>query len=159
MTPNFMKHFSFFYLLVLIACTTSTSPLHENEKNLVGNWMKPVNNGQVQGLYMEFHQDRTGLFGSVININGKVGMPLYMTLMMKDWRIQNDTLSILFEIQSELIAFSPDGKKIERNDKTSYARYVVWEVSDTVVVLEDLFGEFPVKDRLKKSEKIETIEQ
>jgi hypothetical protein len=158
MTPKFMKHLSFFCLLVLVACTTSTSPLRDNEKKLVGNWMKPVNNGRVQGLYMEFHEDRTGVFGPVININDKVGMAPYMSLLMKDWRIQNDTLSIQLEMQSGLVTYGPNGKKIEQNDKPSYAHYVVWEVSDTVIVLEDLIGEFPVKDRLKKSEKIGAIE-
>jgi hypothetical protein len=155
---KFMKHLSFFSLLVLVACTTTSSPLRENEKNLVGNWMEPVNNGQVRGFYMEFHEDRTGFFGPVININHKVGMAPYMSLLMKDWRIQNDTLSIQFKIRSGLVARGPDGKVIEQSDKPNYAQYVVWEVSDTVIVLEDLIGEFPVKDRLKKSEKIETIE-
>lgn len=153
-----MKHISVCYLLVLVACTTSTSPLQENEKNLVGSWMESVNNGQVQGMYMEFHEDRTGVFGPVININGKVGIAPYMSLLMKDWRIQNDTLSIQMEMQSGLVAYGPDGKEIKQNDKPSFTRYVVREVSDTVIVLEDLIGEFPMKDRLKKSEKIGTIE-
>ena len=153
-----MKYLSFFYLLVLASCTTSTSPLHEIEKHLVGSWKKPVNNGQMQGMYMEFHEDRTGVFGPVININDKVGMAPYMSLLMKDWRIQNDTLSIQMEMQSGLVAYGPDGKEIKQNDKPSLARYVVWEVSDTVIVLQDLIGEFPVKDRLKKCDKIGTIE-
>jgi len=76
-----MKHLSFLYLFVLAACTTTTSSLYENEKNLVGSWIKSVNNGQVQGMYMEFHEDRTGIFGPVININGKVGMAPYMSLL------------------------------------------------------------------------------
>lgn len=153
-----MKHFSFFYLLVLVACTTSTSPLQENEKNLVGNWMKPVNNGPMQRFYMEFHKDRTGVFGPVININDKVGMAPYMSLLMKDWRIQNDTLSIQMEMQPGFVAYGPDGKEIKQNDKPSFARYVVWEASDTVIVLENLIGEFPgVKDRLKKSDKFELL--
>ncbi len=158
MTMKFMKYFSFFYLPVLIACTTNTSPLLENERNLVGNWIKPVNNGQVQGFYMEFHEDRTGVFGTVININGKVGMTPYMSLLMKDWRIQNDTLSIQMGMQPGLVAYGPDGKEIKQNDKPSFTRYVVWEVSDTVIVLEDLSGKFPVKNRLKMSEKIGIIE-
>jgi hypothetical protein len=153
-----MKHLSFFWLLLLLACTTTTSQLYENEKMLVGNWIQPVNNGQVQGFYMEFHEDRTGLFGPVININGKVGLPPYLPLLMKDWRIQNDTLSIRFSKQPGLVAHGPDGKVVEQRDKPSYVRYVVWEVSDTVIVLEDLIGEYPVKDRLKKSEKIGTID-
>nr|WKN39802.1 hypothetical protein K4G66_13990 [Tunicatimonas sp. TK19036] len=120
--------------------------------------MKPVNNGQVRGWYMEFHEDRTGVFGPVISVDNKVGMAPYMSLLMKEWRIQNDTLSIQFEMQPGLVAYGPDGKEIEQNDKPSYAHYVVWEVSDTVIVLEDLIGEFPTKDRLKKSEKIEIFE-
>jgi hypothetical protein len=62
------------------------------------------------------------------------------------------------EMQSGLVVRGPDGKEIKQNDKPSLARYVVWEVSDTVIVLQDLIGEFPVKDRFKKSEKIGTIE-
>lgn len=146
------------FLLVLVACTTSTSTLHENEKNLVGNWMKTVNNGQVQGMYMEFQEDRTGVFGPVINVNGKVGIGPYMSLLMKDWRIQNDTLSIQMEMQSGLVAYGPDGKEIKQNNKPSFARYVVCEVSDTVIVLQDLIEEFPVKDRLRKTEKVGIIE-
>jgi hypothetical protein len=157
-TSKFMKLISVFYLLVLVACTTSTSPLQENEKHLVGSWMKSVNNGQLQGMYMEFHEDRTGVFGPVININGKVGMAPYVSLLMKDWRIQNDTLSIQMEMQSGLVAHGPDGKEIKQNNTPSFARYVVWEVSDTVIVLQDLIGEFSAKDRFKKSEKIGTIE-
>ncbi len=153
-----MKRISFFYLLVLVSCTEGTSALCENEKHLVGSWMKSVNNGQVQGIYMEFHEDRTGVFGPVININDKVGMAPYMSLLMKDWRIQNDTLSIQVEMQSGLVSYGPDGKEIKQNDNPSFAHYVVWEVSDTVIVLQDLVGEFPVKDRLKKSDKIGTIE-
>lgn len=153
-----MKYLPFFYLLGIVACTTSTSPLLDNERNLVGNWIKPVNNGQMQGFYMEFHEDRTGVFGPVIDINGKVGMAPYMSLLMKDWRIQNDTLSIQMEMQSGLVAYGSDGKEIKQNDKPSFARYVVWEVSDTVIVLENLIGEFLMKDRLKKSEKIGAFE-
>lgn len=149
-----MKHLTCLLLLVLVACTKNTSPLNENEKNLVGNWMKPVSNGQMQGLYMEFHKDRTGVFGPIITVNGKVGMAPYMSLLMKEWRIQNDTLSIQLEMQQGVVAYGHDGKKIEQNDEPSYARYVVWEVSDTVIVLENLIGEFPVKDRLKKSRKL-----
>lgn len=158
LTLKFMKHSFYLYLLILLGCTTTTSTLQEKEKSLVGNWIKPVNNGQVQGFYMEFHEDRTGVFGPVININDKVGMAPYMSLLMKDWRIQNDTLSIQMEMQPGLVAYGPDGKEIKQKDKPSFARYVVWEVSDTVIVLEDLIGEFPVKDRLKKSKKIGTIE-
>lgn len=153
-----MKYLPFFYLLGIVACTTSTSPLLDNERNLVGNWIKPVNNGQMQGFYMEFHEDRTGVFGPVIDINGKVGMAPYMSLLMKDWRIQNDTLSIQMEMQSGLVAYGSDGKEIKQNDKPSFARYVVWEVSDTVIVLENLIGEFLMKDRLKNSEKIGAFE-
>ena len=153
-----MKYLPFFYLLGIVACTTSTSPLLDNERNLVGNWIKPVNNGQVQGFYMEFHEDRTGVFGPVIDINGKVGMAPYMSLLMKDWRIQNDTLSIQMEMQSGLVAYGSDGKETKRNDKPSFARYIVWEVSDTVIILEDLIGKFHMKDRLKKSEKIGAFE-
>ena len=153
-----MNHLSFFWSLVLIACTTSTSSLRENEKILVGNWMKQTNNRQVQGLYMEFNEDRTGVVGPVINIDDKIGIAPYMSLLMKDWRLQNDTLSIQFEMQRGVVAYGPDGKKIEQNDKPSYARYVVWEASDTVIVLEDLVGEFHLKDRLKKCDKVETLE-
>lgn len=154
-----MKRLSILYVLILIACTTSTSPLQENEKNLVGSWMKSVNNGPVRGMYMELHEDRTGIFGPVMNINDKVGMAPYMSLLVKDWRIQNDTLSIQTEMQPGLIASGPDGKEIKQNGKPSFTRYVVREVSDTVIVLEDLIGEFHTKDRFKKSEKFELLKR
>ncbi len=52
----------------------------------------------------------------------------------------------------------PRWKESKKNDKPSFARYIVWEVSDTVIVLEDLIGEFSgMKDRLKKSEKLELM--
>lgn len=152
------KHLFVFCLLVIVACTASTPPIRENEKKLVGNWIKPVNNGPMEGMYMEFHEDRTGFFGLVVNIKGKVGMAPYMSMLMKDWRIQNDTLSIQMEMQPGLAFYGPDGKEIKKNDKPSFVHYIVWEVSDTVVVLQDLVGEFPVKDRLKKCEKIGIIE-
>ena len=158
MTSNFVKHIFYLYLLILVSCTKSTS-LREEEKKLVGNWTEPVDNGAVQGSYMEFHEDRTGVFGPIINVKGKVGITPYISFLMKDWRIQNDTLSIQFEMLPGYAAYSPDGKKVVRkNDKPSYVRYIVWEVSDTVIVLEDLdlIGEFPgMKDRLKKSKKME----
>jgi hypothetical protein len=50
-------------------------------------------------------------------------------------------------------------KKVKKSDKPSYASYIVWEVSDTVIVLEDLIGEFRAKDRLKKSEKLELLKK
>jgi hypothetical protein len=54
--------------------------------------------------------------------------------------------------------YGPDGKKVKGNDRPSHAHYIVWGVSDTVVVLEDLIGEFPgMKDRLRKSEKLELL--
>lgn len=107
---------------------------------------------------MEFHEDRTGVFGPIINVKGKVGMEPYLSLLMKDWRIQNDTLSIQFELEPGYAVYGSDGKKVRENDKPSYVRYIVREVSDTVIVLEDLdlIGEFPgMKDRLKKSKKME----
>ncbi len=154
-----MKHF--FYLLIIVGCTTTTtSSLQEKEKSLVGNWKKPVENGQAQGWYMEFHEDRTGVFGPAINVHGKVGIEPYMSFLMKDWRIQNDTLSIQFEMRPGYTVYGSDGREVKKSDKPSYARYIVWEVSDTVIVLEDLIGEFPgMKDRLKKSEKLELLSE
>lgn len=156
MTSKFVKHLFYIYLLVIAGCTTTT--LQEKEKRLVGNWKKRAANGQVQGWYMEFHEDRTGVFGPAIDVQGKVGIEPYMSFLMKDWRIQNDTLSIQFEKRSGYAVYGPDGKKVKKNDKPSYARYIVWEVSDTVIVLEDLIGEsFGIKDRLKKSEKLKLL--
>ena len=105
------------------------------------------------------HEDRTGVFGPVSNVHGKVGIEPYMSFLMKDWRIQNDTLSIQFEMRPGYAIYGPDGKKAKTNDN-SYTRYIVWEVSDTVIVLEDLTGEFPgMKNRLKKSEKLELLSE
>ncbi|MFN7495258.1 MAG: hypothetical protein ACK5RG_20235 [Cyclobacteriaceae bacterium] len=42
-----MKHFFFLCVLLLLGCTTSS--LEENEKRLVGNWLKSINDEQVQG--------------------------------------------------------------------------------------------------------------
>ena len=83
-----------------------------------------------------------------------------MSFLMKDWRIQNDTLSIQFEMRPDYAVYGPDGKKAKKNHKPSYARYIVWEISDTVIVLEDLIGEFPgMKERLKKSEKLKLLNE
>ena len=158
MASKFVKHRFFLYWFVLVGCTTTESSFQEKEKSLVGNWKKSVDNGQVKGWYMEFHEDRTGVFGPAINVHGKVGIEPFMSFLMKDWRIQNDTLSIQFEMRSGYAVYGPDGKKVEKNEKPSFARYIVWEVSDTVLVLEDLIGEFPgMKDRLIKSEKLELL--
>lgn len=117
-----------------------------------------MNNGPVQGIYMEFHDDRTGVFGAVINVDGKVGIEPYMSLLMKDWRIKNDTLSIQLEIRPGYEFYGPHGEKIKSNDKPSYARFIVRELSDAVIVLEDLIGEFPgMQERLKRSEKMELM--
>jgi hypothetical protein len=158
MKRPFAKHVYCLYLLVLAGCTTNTSSLQERETSLVGNWKRPVDNGQVQGWYMEFHEDRTGVFGPAINIGGKEGITPYMSFLIKDWRIQNDTLSIQFEMLPGYVVYGPDGEKVKENDEPGYARHIVWEVSDTVIVLEDLIGEFPgMKDRLKKSAKLELL--
>ncbi len=157
MKQIFIKTFFYLFLLVMVSCQTSTSPIHENEKTLVGSWMKPVNNGQVQGLYMEFREDRTGVLGTVLKVNDNLELPPYMSLQVKDWRVQSDTLSIRLGMQSGWAASGPDGKKIEQNNKPSYAHYLVREVSQTEIVLEDLSGALPVKERFKKVEKIEII--
>jgi hypothetical protein len=155
-----VKYLFYLYLLILVGCTTTTSALQEEEKKLVGNWKKQVDNGLVQGWYMEFNDDRTGIFGPAITAQRKVGIEPYMSFLMKDWRIQNDTISIQFEIRPGYSVYGPDGKKVEKNDKPSYAHYIVWEVSDTVIVLEDLIGEFPgIKYCLKKSEKLEPLSE
>ena len=54
--------------------------------------------------------------------------------------------------------FGPDGKEAPKSNKPSYGRFIVWEVSDTLIVLEDIIGEFPgMKDSLMKSDKLELI--
>lgn len=112
----------------------------------------------VQGWYMEFHEDRTGVFGPAINVHGKVGIEPYLSFLMKEWQIQNDTLSIQFEMRPEYSAYGPDGKEVKKSNEPSYARYIVWEVSDSVIVLEDLIGEFPgMKDRLERTEELELL--
>ncbi len=160
MTLEFGKHLFYLCLLVLAGCSATTSSLHEKEKIIVGNWQKPANNGPVKGWYMEFHEDRTGVFGPVFTVESKVGMMPVTSFLMKDWRIQNDTLSIRFEMQPGYVAYGPDGKEAKTNDEPSYFRYKVWALSDTVIVLEDLIGEFPgIKERLKKSEKLDFLSE
>jgi hypothetical protein len=160
MTSNFVKHLLYLHLLILVGCTTTTSSLQEKEKSLVGNWKKPVDNGLVQGWYLEFHEDRTGVFALAMNVQGKVGIDSYMSLLINDWRIQNDTLSIQIKLRPGYKVYGPDGKELKKNDKPSFFRYIVWEVSDTVIVLGDLIGEFPgMKSRLKKSEKLELLRE
>jgi hypothetical protein len=181
MKQKFTKHLSFFLLLpVLLACTPSTTststtsttsttssitdtlgtePLSNTERILVGNWWKKVNNGQIKGFYMEFHEGRTGIFGPVIDVNNKLGIFYYTTFLMKDWKIKNDTLSFKFERQPGLVAYGSDGKEIKESNKPSYNYYIVWELSDTVIVLQNLIGEYPIKDRFRKSEKLGIIEQ
>lgn len=120
--------------------------------------MKASSNGPVVGSYMEFHEDRTGFFGPAINIGGKVGIGPGMGLIMKDWQIQNDTLTIEMGMPAGYVVVGPDGKEMKKNDKPSYSRYIVWELSDSVIVLENLIEEFPgTKERLKRSEKLELL--
>ncbi len=154
-----MKYLSLIAVLFLIACSESPDGLElpENEKQLIGNWFYSNKNGQVQGYYMEFHNDRTGVFGPVININGKKELTTYTTLLMKNWSIKNDTLYIQSEMQAGLDIVGPDGIEIEQNLETSILRYVVHETSDSYIVLEDLEGHIPVKKEFKKSEKISVM--
>jgi hypothetical protein len=109
MVTKLVRNHFLFYLFVFFNCTSTTSSLEQKEKGLVGNWSMPVDNGQLQGWYMEFHEDRTGIFGPAINVEGKIG--LHFPFLMKDWKIENDTLSIQFEMQPGYQAFGPDGKK------------------------------------------------
>ena len=52
----------------------------------------------------------------------------------------------------------PDGKEAPKSSKHFYGRFIVWEVSDTVIVLEDIISELPgMKDSLMKSDKLELI--
>jgi len=157
-----MKHLFYLYLMVLVGCTTTTtSSLQEKERRLVGYWKEPEeDNGPVKGWYMEFHEDRTGVFGPAMEVKGRVGLEPYMSFLVKDWRIHNDTLSLQFEMRPGYVVYGPDGKEAVKNDKASFARYIVREVSDTVIVLENLEVEFPgVKDRLKRSEKLELLSE
>lgn len=108
---------------------------------------------------MEFHKDRTGVLGPLMEVGGKVGIEPHTSMLMKDWRIQNDTLSIQLEMRSGYAVYGPDGKKIGKSDKPGFARYIVWEISDTEIVLEDLMSEFPgTKERLSKSERMEILD-
>lgn len=43
---------------------------------------------------MELHGDHNGVWGLAIKENGEVGLLTYMSMLIKDWRIKNDTLSI-----------------------------------------------------------------
>jgi hypothetical protein len=160
MTLKFVNHLVYLYLLVLAGCTKTTSSLQEKEQSLVGNWKKPVNNGQVTGWYMEFHEDRTGVFGPAMNVQGKEGIEPYMSFLMKEWRIKNDTLSIQFEMRPGYGVYGPDGKQVKENDEPGYFHYIVRDVSDTVIVLENVIGEFPGgKDHLKRSERLELLSE
>ena len=147
-------------LLAWAGCTITSSSLQEKEKGLVGNWLKPDNGDSGAGWYMKFHDDRTGAFGLAVNIDGKLGMQPYMSMVIKDWRIQNDTLSLQYELQPGYAVYGPDGKELKGNNKPGYSRYIVSEISDTVIVLEDLIAEFPgTKLRLKKSERLELFRE
>lgn len=153
MISKFVKHLFF---LMLLGCTTTTTSLQEKEASLVGNWIAPVDNGQVQGMYMEFNDDRTGVIGPAINFNGEVGILPIMSFLIVDWRLQNDTLLIQHKMRSGYAANGPNGKEVKKSDKPSFSSYVVWEISETEIVLENLIGEFPgMKDIFIKSEKLE----
>jgi hypothetical protein len=97
-------------------------------------------------------------FGPAINLGGKVGIGPGMGLIMKDWQIQNDTLIIEMGMPPGYVVVGPDGKEAKNSDKPSYAKYIVREVSDSVIVLEDLISEFPgTTQHLKRSEKLELL--
>ncbi len=146
-------------LLAVFACTDSPS-LTEKERSLVGSWTKPTHNGPMVGWYMEFQEDRTGSFGPAFDTDGSIKLNKLMSFVIKDWQIQNDTLVIQFKSQPGLAFYGPDGKEIKPKEGPSVARYVVWEVSDNFIVLEDLVAEFSgVRDRFERSERIEVSDK
>ncbi|MEM7162633.1 MAG: hypothetical protein AAF487_09375 [Bacteroidota bacterium] len=153
-----MKYTFLLSFIVLLSCTSNSSALQENESILVGTWLESADNGPVKGFYMEFHEDRTGILGPVIEIEGKTGLNKFTTLLMKDWRIEKDTLSIQMEMQAGLVAYGPDGEKIEQSDKPSYEHFIIWELSDTLIVLENLIDVFPGRDVLTRSKKMKLID-
>lgn len=112
-----MKPLFFLSLLLLSSCTIST--LDEKEKRLVGNWLKPINDEQLQGAYMELHDDHTGVWGLAIKENGEVGLLTYMSMLIKDWRIKNDTLSIQVKLRPGLVFRGPNGKEYETGSVSS----------------------------------------
>jgi hypothetical protein len=79
-----------------------------------------------------------------------------MSLQKKNWNIQNDTLSIELETQPGVVMKSPDEKVVKQNDDPSFTRYFVWEISDSLISIEnlELFENSTVKERLNKSDKI-----
>ncbi|GAB3332173.1 hypothetical protein GCM10027429_11290 [Marivirga atlantica] len=145
-------------LLILSACSSSQSnyeKLNQREKLLVGNWMRVIDNGQVQGWYLEFHEDRSGIFGPVMQADGKDVILPYMSLLMKSWKLVNDTLVIESKIDPNYVVHGSDGKEIKQNDKPSYVTYLVSELSDTIMVLEDLTtGVSLKKKQFSKTEKL-----
>jgi hypothetical protein len=153
-----MRSIIYLFLLIIIGCTPTTTYLKQKERSLVGNWIELADNGLVQGWYMEFYEDRTGVFGPITNMQGKVGLEPYMSLLMKDWQIKNDTLSIQMEIRPGYSAYDGEGKEIKNSDKPSFLRYRVWEASDSVLVLENLIEGLPgMMDTLRKSQKLELL--
>jgi len=79
--------------------------------------------------------------------------------MIKDWKIDNDTLSFQTDLFPGLVAFDSDGRKIEPNNKESHSQYIILEISDSVMVLEELTAHenYDNTTRLKKSEKFELL--
>ncbi len=154
-----MKPLFFLSLLLLSSCTIST--LDEKEKRLVGNWLKPINDEQLQGAYMELHDDHTGVWGLAIKENGEVGLLTYMSMLIKDWRIKNDTLSIQAKLRPGLVFRGPNGKEYEtdksQGNSSHKVNYKIIEVSDSVIVIEEVMGGAFGMERMRRTEKLELL--
>lgn len=147
----------YFFLILLLLSSCSTSSLDQNEKRLVGNWLKPINDEQVQGAYMELKEDRTGVWGPAIKVDGEVGLSPYISMLIKDWQLKNDTLSMQMELRPGLVFRGPDRKEWKGSSKPSYFRYNVREVSDSVIVIEEVMGGELGIQRMRRSEKLELL--
>jgi len=105
---------------------------------------------------MEFHEDRTGIFGLAVDNKESVKLSKGLAFDIKDWRIQDDSLIIQFKSQPGLIFYGPDGKEVKPKEGPSLAKYIVWDVLEDAIVLESLVAEFSgKKDRYEKSDRIE----
>jgi hypothetical protein len=150
-----MKHLFFLCLLLLVGCATSS--LEEKEKRLVGNWRSPDVDEQIKGMYMELHEDRTGVWGPAIKVKGEVGLLPYMSMLIENWRIKNDTLSVEMKMRPGYVVRGPDGKESKNGKTSSHKNYKIEAVTDSMIVLIDPEGEVPSIERMRSTEKLKLV--
>ena len=154
-----MKNLYLFILLSLAACQQSTpQPLSENEQLLLGNWMNPVNNGALKGMYLEFHENRKGGMGAVLELEAEQGLLPTTYFQIEHWQLLKDTLTIQYKMLDGIVGYDSEGSELKQKAEVSREQYLVWKISESEMILEDLKGVLPTKDRYRPSAKMKILD-